>query len=58
MTKLPSIVRPERSRGAPARTHHARPSTSAFRPKFILSAAAGGVEGLGTNGNWDIGNGN
>jgi len=28
-----------------------RPSTSAYRPKFILSAAAGGAEGLGTNGN-------
>ena len=26
-----------------------RPSTSAFRPKPVLSAAAGGVEGLGTN---------
>src|SRR4051794_22686547 len=27
-----------------------RPSTSAGRPKPVLSAAAGGVEGLGTNG--------
>jgi hypothetical protein len=26
-----------------------RPSTSALGPKFIRSAAAGGVEGLGTN---------
>ena len=37
-------VRPERSRGATAQTHHERPST-----KFIQSDAAGGVEGLGTN---------
>jgi RHH-type proline utilization regulon transcriptional repressor/proline dehydrogenase/delta 1-pyrroline-5-carboxylate dehydrogenase len=42
-------VRPERSRGALAQNHHERPSTSASRPKPVLSAAAGGVEGLGTN---------
>ena len=37
-------VRPERSRGARARTPEQRPST-----KFIQSDAAGGVEGLGTS---------
>jgi ring-1,2-phenylacetyl-CoA epoxidase subunit PaaD len=37
-----------KSRGA-ARTLCQRPSTSAERPKPVQSAAAGGVEGLGTN---------
>src|SRR3954464_192238 len=37
-------ARPERSRGAPAPSHHERPS---MRP--VLSDAAGGVEGLGTS---------
>ena len=41
-------ARPERSRGAPAQSSEPRPST-----KFIQSAAAGGVEGLGTN---EVGN--
>jgi flagellar protein FlgJ len=41
---LPTSARPERSRGALAQTPSVRPST-----KFSLSAAAGGVEGLGTN---------
>ena len=40
-----------KSRGV-AQTHHTRPSTSGASPKFILSDAAGGVEGLGTNGVW------
>jgi glycyl-tRNA synthetase beta chain len=42
-------VRPERSRGAPALASEQRPSTSGESPKFILSDAAGGVEGLETN---------
>jgi 2-oxoglutarate dehydrogenase E2 component (dihydrolipoamide succinyltransferase) len=42
-------VRPERSRGALAQTPNGRPSTSALGPKPVLSAAAGGVVGLGTN---------
>ena len=31
-----------------------RPSTSAHGPKPVLSAAAGSVEGLGTNGRWSL----